>query len=993
MDIIHFENPPLDELVDELYHYGMPRRSGRYPWGSGDDPYQHSGDFLSRVNELKSKGYSESKIAEAMGIGEKDKNGVFKPSSTKLRAQISLAKEERRALDVATAKGLREKGYSLNQIAEKMGFKNDSSVRSLLNEKSEARMNQSRETAEFLKQKIKENPGKFIDVGAGVERELNISKEKMNQALEILKMEGYEVYGGRIDQVTNPTQKTTIKVLCPPGTKHKDIYDTSKITSAKMEEYITRDEGKTFEKKFHYPSSMDSKRLVIRYAEDGGTEMDGVIELRRGVPDLDLKGKHYAQVRILVDNNKYLKGMAVYSNDLPDGIDVRFNTNKSNKVSKLDVLKDIKKDPDNPFGASIKEAEKGGQYWYTDPKTGKKKLGLINATRNEGDWSEWKDKLPSQFLSKQPLSLAKKQLGIAKQDKIDEYNEIMSLTNPTVKKRLLETFANDCDSAALHLQAAALPRQKYQVILPLNSLKDNEVYAPNYKDGEQVALIRYPHGGTFEIPILTVNNRNAQGRKLLGSDITDAVGINSKNAARLSGADFDGDTVMVIPTGGKVKIKSTPPLKGLEDFDPKIEYASIEKNGEYYNAVTGKKFKVMSNTQNEMGRISNLITDMTLKGANDDELARAVRHSMVVIDAEKHKLDYRQSYIDNGIDSLKKEYQEGGASTLISKAKGEYTVDKRQGSPKVNIKGKDYGDPELNAQSKVRPEGALLYKTADDLYYPDRTYNKKTGEVTLRTTDGKKIHYQISDRKAADKYEPIEVVDSKTGKVKYTNKDGSVSYKVKNRTQASTNMAETDDAYTLVSKANTQMERVYADYANFMKSLANQARKEMVSTGKIEYSSVAKKTYQAEVSSLEAKLNESLKNAPRERQAQAIANSVVNAKKQANPDMTRDEIKKASQQALSKARDQVGAKRTTIEITDREWEAIQAGAISESKLNRILNNTDIDVIREKATPRTTTTLSSTKISRIKSMKALGYTNSEIANKLGISTSTVAEYSK
>ena len=993
MDIIHFENPPLDELVDELYHYGMPRRSGRYPWGSGDDPYQHSGDFLSRVNELKSKGYSESKIAEAMGIGEKDKNGVFKPSSTKLRAQISLAKEERRALDVATAKGLREKGYSLNQIAEKMGFKNDSSVRSLLNEKSEARMNQSKETAEFLKQKLKENPGKFIDVGAGVERELGISKEKMNQALEILKMEGYKVYGGRIDQVTNPTQKTTIKVLCPPETKHKDIYDTSKITSAKMEEYITRDEGKTFEKKFHYPSSMDSKRLAIRYAEDGGTEMDGVIELRRGVPDLDLKGSHYAQVRIMVDNKKYLKGMAVYSDDLPDGIDVRFNTNKSNKVAKLDVLKDIKKDPDNPFGSAIKEADKGGQYWYTDPKTGKKKLGLINKRADEGDWSDWKDKLPSQFLSKQPLPLAKKQLGIAKQDKIDEYNEIMSLTNPTVKKRLLETFANDCDSAAIHLQAAALPRQKYQVILPLNSLKDNEVYAPNYKDGEQVALIRYPHGGTFEIPILTVNNRNAQGRKLLGSDVTDAVGINSKNAERLSGADFDGDTVMVIPTNNKVRIKSTHQLKGLEGFDPKIEYASVEKNGEYYNAATGKKFKVMSNTQNEMGRISNLITDMTLKGANEDELARAVRHSMVVIDAEKHKLDHRQSYIDNGIDSLKKEYQEGGASTLISRAKGEKTVDKRQGSPKVNIKGKDYGDPELNAQSKARPEGALLYKTADDLYYPDRTYNKKTGEVTLRTTDGKKIHYQVSDRKAADKYEPIEVVDSKTGEVKYTNKDGSVSYKVKKRTQASTNMAETDDAYTLVSKANTQMERVYADYANFMKSLANQARKEMVSTGKIEYSSAAKKTYQAEVSSLEAKLNDSLKNAPRERQAQAIANSVVNAKKQANPDMTRDEIKKASQQALSKARDQVGAKRTTIEITDREWEAIQAGAISESKLNRILNNTDIDVIREKATPRTTTTLSSTKISRIKSMKALGYTNSEIANKLGISTSTIAKYSK
>lgn len=996
MDI--FENPPLDELVDELYHYGMPRRSGRYPWGSGDDPYQHSGDFLSRVNELKKKGYSESKIAETLGVGETDKNGVFKPSSTRLRAQISLAKEERRTLDVATAKGLREKGYSLNQIAEKMGFKNDSSVRSLLNENSEARMNQSRETAEFLKQKIKENPGKFIDVGVGVERELNVSKEKMNQALEILKMEGYEVYSGRMDQVTNPTQKTTVKVLCPPGTKHKEIYDTTKITSAKMEEYITRDDGKTFEKKFNYPASMDSNRLQIRYSEDGGTAKDGVIELRRGVQDLDLKGKHYAQVRILVDNNKYLKGMAVYGDDkdFPPGVDVIFNTNKSKSKSKMEVLKDVKRDkdgnidPDNPFGSSIKEADKGGQYWYTD-KNGKKQLGLINATRTEGDWSEWKDKVPSQFLSKQPLTLAKRQLSIAKQDKIDEFNDIMSLNNPTVKKRLLDTFANDCDSAALHLQAAAFPRQKYQVILPINSLKDNEVYAPNYKNGEQVALIRYPHGGTFEIPILTVNNRHPQARKLLGTDITDAVGINSKNAERLSGADFDGDTVMVIPTNNKVKIKSTRQLKDLEGFDPKIEYASVEKDGEYYNATTGKKFKVMSNTQNEMGRISNLITDMTLQGANEDELARAVKHSMVVIDAEKHKLDYRQSYIDNRIDSLKKEYQEGGASTLISRAKGQYTVDKRQGSPKVNIKGKDYGDPELNAQSKVRPEGALLYKTADDLYYPDRTYNKSTGEVTLRTTDGKKIHYQVSDRKAADKYEPIEVVDSKTGEIRYTNKDGSISYKVNKRRQESTNMAETDDAYTLVSKANTQMERVYADYANDMKGLANRARIEMVNAGKIEYSSAAKKTYQEEVSSLEYKLNEALKNAPRERQAQAMANSIVNAKKQSNPDMSKDEIKKASQQALTKAREQVGAKRTTIDVTDREWEAIQAGAISESKLNKILNNTDIDVIREKATPKSTVTLSAAKVSRINSMKALGYTNAEIANKMGISPSTVSKY--
>jgi hypothetical protein len=58
-------------------------------------------------------------------------------------------------------------------------------------------------------------------------------------------------------------------------------------------------------------------------------------------------------------------------------------------------------------------------------------------------------------------------------------------------------------------------------------------------------------------------------------------------------------------------------------------------------------------------------------------------------------------------------------------------------------------------------------------------------------------------------------------------------------------MAETDDAYTLSS--GTPQEEAYAEYAYKMKSLANQARKEMVTTGKIAYSSSAKVTYQAEV--------------------------------------------------------------------------------------------------------------------------------------------------
>lgn len=891
---------------DNLMHYGTPRHSGRYPWGSGDNPYQRSGDFLSRIEELKSQGLTETEIAKAMGM-----------STTQYRAQKSLAKDERRALDVARAKSLREDGLSLNEIAREMGFANDSSVRSLLNERSEARMNQAKKTAEFLKEQIAEKG--MIDVGTGVERELGISKEKLKEALAILEAEGYPVYGGRIQQATNPGKHTTLQVVCPPGTEHKEIYDYDNIHSVK--DYISYDDGESFRKSFVYPESMDSSRLKIRYAEDGGIDKDGVIEIRRGVEDLSLGESHYAQVRILVDGNRYLKGMAVYSDDLPDGVDVVFNTNKKQGTPTGDVLKKITNDPENPFGSLIKEH--GGQSYYddpngkyTDPVTGKKQsLSLINKRAEEGDWGEWSDHLPSQFLSKQSMTLINKQLDLATKDKFAEFDEICSLTNPTVKKALLKSFADDCDSAAVHLQAAALPRQKYQVILPVTDMKDDEVYAPNYKNGEKVALIRYPHGGTFEIPILTVNNKQPTAKRMLDNAL-DAIGINGKVAERLSGADFDGDTVMVIPTGGKVKVTSTPPLKGLEGFDPKLEYGG-KKEG---------TFKPMKNTQTEMGKISNLITDMTLKGATQDELARAVRHSMVVIDAEKHKLDYKQSERDNGISALKKKYQgtvdengryHEGAATLISRAKSETSVLKRKGSPIID---------------------------------------KETGEQRYKEV-----------------YE------------EYTDKNG----KVKVRTQASTKMAETKDARTLSS--GTPQEEAYADYANNMKSLANRARREMMNTGKIAYSASAKRTYQAEVDSLEAKLNVALKNAPRERQAQILANAAVKAKKQENPDMTKGEIKKANQQALTAARNSVGAKREPILITDREWEAIQAGAISENRLTQIINNVDTDKLRQRATPRATTTLSSAKVNKIASMNASGYTTAEIAEALGVSASTVSKY--
>ena len=916
------DKPPIDELL----HYGMPRRSGRYPWGSGKDPYQHSGDFLSRVEELTKKGMSEKDIADSMGL-----------TTSQLRIQKSLAKDERRTIEVDTAKGLREKGYSLNEIAKMMGYKNDSSVRSLLNEQSESRMKEAMNTAKFLKKQVDEKG--MIDVGVGVERELGISKEKLKTALYILEMEGYNTFGGGVPQVNNPGKQTNIKVLCPPDTPYKTITDKNgnekKVSSAiydydkvhSITEYTSHDSGKTFDT-FKYPSSMDSKRLAIRYAEDGGIQKDGLVEIRRGVADLDLGGSHYAQVRIMVDGTHYIKGMAVYSDDLPPGVDVMFNTNKTKDKSKLEVLKPIKNDPDNPFGSLIKA---GGQSYYTD-KNGERKLSLINKRAEEGDWGDWADKLPAQFLSKQSKQLAQRQLQLAAADKKAEFDEIMGLTNPTVKKALLKSFSDDCDSAAVHLHAAALPRQKYQVILPVPTLRDNEIYAPNYNDGEKVALIRYPHGGIFEIPILTVNNKHKDSIKMIGPNAKDAVCINSTVAERLSGADFDGDTVQVIPTNSKVKINTKPPLKALEGFDPKMEYP--ERPGMKY-MKTGKK----DNTQNEMGKISNLITDMTLLGASDDELARAVRHSMVVIDAAKHKLDYKKSEADNNIKALKKKYQghidpetgrySEGTGTIVSRAKGQQSVLKRQGSPII--------DPETGKQT---------WKVADNVTYEKKMINKRTGKEYTKTIT---------------------------------------------KTQKSTKMMETDDAYTLVSDSRNPIELVYADYANQMKALANQARKEMVTTPDIPYNPEAKARYQKEAASLQAKVNVALKNAPRERQAQTMANAILQAKIKDNPDMTKKEKKKAGQQALDKMRMKVGAKKEPVKITEKEWEAIQAGAISPSKLKTIINNADLDTLRQMAMPRSTKQLSQSKINHIATLKASGYTNAQIAQKLGVSTSTVSKY--
>lgn len=892
-------NPTADDI---LMHYGVKRRSGRYPWGSGEDPYQHSGDFLARVDELKKTYPKETDLAKQLGM-----------TTTDLRMQLKVAKHERRELLVARAKSLREDGKSLNEIAEIMGYDNDSSVRSLLNENTAAKKSMARTTADVLKKEIEEKG--MIDVGAGVERDLGVSSGVLKEAVFILETEGYNKYGVGIPQVTNPGKQTITTALCDKDIEYKDAINN--LGDIKSVVNYSSDDGGLSYKKLQYPASIDSDRVKIRYGDEGGLDKDGVIELRRGVDDLSLGNSHYAQVRILVDGTHYLKGMAIYSDDMPDGCDIVFNTNKHSGTDKMKVLKEIKHDdPDNPFGAAIKA---NGQSMYID-KNGNEKLSAINKIKEEGDWDKMSKNLSSQFLSKQPMELINRQLRLTYDDAEAEFKEICSLTNPTVKRKMLADFADECDGAVVHLKAAALPRQLTQVILPLSNLPENEVYAPNYQNGEKLALVRYPHGGTFEIPVLTVNNKNKSGKSILGN-VTDAIGINAKVAERLSGADFDGDQVICIPTNDKVKIQSTPALKGLKDFNPKEQYAYHE----------GMKVMTKANTQKQMGVVSNLITDMTLKGATEQEITRAVKHSMVVIDAEKHKLDYKQSEKDNGIAELRQKYQGyttsdgkhvGGASTLLSRKKQDVQVPERKGSGII--------DPET---------GKVTYKESG------RTY-----------------------------------VDKKTGKVVRA-------------MQKSKLLAETDDLRTLSS--GTKQENAYADYGNKMKALANRARKELMKREKIEYSASAKKTYAPEVESLNSKLAIAEMNAPKERRAQAVANSKLKAMVQDNPSLAKDKktLRKIANTTIQNERDKVGAsgKNSRIDITDKEWEAIQAGAITDSKLSSILRYADADKVKERAMPKTKVKLTTAKQNKIKSMSSMGYTNAEIAKALGVSTSTVSKY--
>lgn len=919
------ESEYADSSID-IQHYGTPRHSGRYPWGSGDNPYQHNKNFHHTYNRLHNEGVSDKEMARMFGCSIDD-----------LRRRRSLSSSQERAEMVTRAQRLKAHGYGATEIGRLMGGISESTVRGYLKEGVLERAKASTVIADSLNKNMKDNGG-YIDISKGVERDMNVSRPKFDAAIKLLEEQGYTTATINVRQITNPGQFTKTKVLIPPGQTKKDVIDNFQdIRPANM--YMSDEGNKIWTPE--YPKAIDRNRVAVRYNEDGGIDKDGVIEIRRGVPDLSLGNSDYAQVRIAVGKNMYAKGMAVYSDDLPDGIDMLVNTNRHrgapdlSEGAKEGVFKEIKNqtDADEAFGAKIKA---NGQYHYQD-ENGNWQLGIINKVNDQGDWSNWSKTLSSQFLSKQPIELISKQLDITYAKKLEEYEKISKLTNPAVRQKLLEEYAGQCDGAAVDLKATSLPGQQSHVIMPVNSLGEKEVYAPNYEDGTQVALVRYPHGHISEIPVLTVNNSNPEAIKVLGKNAPDAIGIRKEVADQLSGADFDGDSATVIPLSNKVKIAHMDTLPELIGFDTKEAYPYVE----------GMKVLSKKDTQMEMGKISNLITDMTIKGAPSEEIAKALKHSMVVIDAAKHKLNYKQSEIDNQIKELKTKYQGGptkGASTLISQASAQAHINERQ-------------------------MAVLDSKTGElkKAWKPD----SETGKIVYMET-GRQYKKYLKDKDGNQLYD----------------ENGEPKFVWKNATQKVKRMAYYEDARELSS--GTPKEEVYADYANKMKSLANKCRKDAMDIKPIPKDKEAEKYYKEEVDSLNAKLDRALRNAPKERAALIIANVAMNALMDNDPDLTKEQKKKLAQVQMNKARLQVGANKSDVmvNITPKEWEAIQHNALSTAKQKQILDNCDMDVVRKYATPNETKkSLSSAEINSIKAMGKF-WDNSKLAKEYGVSTSTI-----
>lgn len=964
--VAHDENPPG-------------RGSGRFAWGSGKNPHQRQAFGVPMIKDLYEKGYGDDEIVKTFknlgytdldiydrmkDYGKKDADiaKMLHLTHSKLKDKISIRSNMRRMELKLKIWELHDHGtdgtpWSNTRIAEHLGI-TEGTVRNYLKSHISKRENELMRVTNSLKEMVDKK--RFLDVGPGGEDYFGVASTRFNTAVTMLEEQGYHRWVVYFDQISGNQKQLTVQVLCPPDVTYKEM-QANKDKFQSVKDYITENNPETNRLGLRPPVSISSDRIFVRYGDQGGSDRDGTIQLKRGVEDLGLGSNMYAQVRIAVDGTHYLKGMAIYADpsEFPPGKDIIFNTNKASGTPWMlddpeakQVFKHLTNDPDNPFKAAIKvkDGKVVGQWDY-EGSDGKMHQSPINIINSEEDWSKWSRSTPSQFLINQDRPVIKEQLKQAYETKRDEFEDIKMMENPTVRKYLLEQYAPMLDTAAVKLRGAPFAGQGTFVILPVPSLKKNEIYAPMYDHGTRVVTIRYPHQGAFEIVEATVNNKNREAKSFM-NNAQDAVGIPPSTAKQMSGADFDGDNTIVIPTytpDGKPinKIKVEKAIKELMDFDPNSFERQYDENGNPDNSWK----RITKTYQNKMmGVATNLLTDMKVQGAETEEIIRAVKFCYVIIDSEKHDLNWQLAKKVYGIDDLRKKYQghrnekthrwNYGASTIITRAKSETRVDVyNEISPDKNTGEKRYQDtPAMRAEWHKDENG----KTVIDGYVP------KTRTVPLMST--------------------------------------------------------VSDARELMSGPNhvgNEKERLYADFANSMKALANEVRREMVNTKGIERDPDAAKKYAEQVASLNEKLARANANTPKERLATIIYNNIVKTKRAeiyaeypniSKTDLNK-EMKKVRRLAATYSRNLVGAKKEKVDITDKEWEAIQAHAISHSKLLEILKNADADKVKQRAMPKDLEYLTESQKAKIKALAASNknLTNAEIAKIIGCSASSVVRY--
>ena len=311
-----------------ILHTGVKRKSGRYPWGSGEHPYQDE-PWFKGWGELRAQGKSEKDIAEEFGMTLKE-----------VRYRYSYGKDAEKAANIAHAQELRyTRQMSPKAIAEKMGV-SESTVNAWLKPSTEERVRETRDLADKLVESASKNKNiKAIDVGKGVSNILGCNPTKLEAALTVLKDEGYLIVKKPVPNPSNIKKNTEMMFLYVPPKSWNGLSEEEKTKKAFRDISVNLDkieppcdvhidENNKTSIGIEPPKSVSSSRVSVAYQ----SPKDGLIEIRRGVPDLYMGETRYNQVRIAVDDTHYIKGVAVYSDKLPDGVDILVHSNKKEGV-------------------------------------------------------------------------------------------------------------------------------------------------------------------------------------------------------------------------------------------------------------------------------------------------------------------------------------------------------------------------------------------------------------------------------------------------------------------------------------------------------------------------------------------------------------------------------------------------------------------------------------------------------------------------------------